>query len=170
MKESKQREMIETDAGLNELRILMAAIVKETTPDRCYLESSAVPTGAMARITRQFLARTEQDEVTDVDVLATFFAEDVLKLVQELPNQYWFARCFGAVLQTPATHFEKITHAVLLRAMLAISRTTRERINAFDKTNTELTAAVKVAEGVLIISETGQMLVENPVFWSSTGR
>lgn len=167
----RQREMLETHQGRSALRGALEKILAETGAESSYVDDVLV-LQKLAGVARQFLALDQFDDVTDEQILATFFAEDAFDFVKKLPNRFWLAKVIWAAIQVQGdlVRFEKFTHEVLVRATFKLSADTKARVAAFDQLNTELITAVKVAEGVLVISRSGQQLVENPVFWTSAGR
>lgn len=155
----RQRELLETRRGPNELVQTLARIAERSVGTKSYPGKTSAAR-SLADLAREFAGIQRFGEISDAQVLATFLEEDAVGLASTLPNDYWFATCLRAAVKGDI--FQKISKAALEAAISEVAIPIKANIAQVGGNSTEVISALKAIEGVVLIAD-GQ-LVDNPVF------
>lgn len=155
----RQRELLETRVGVGEVLQALARVATDSAAKKSYLTGD-LSLNALADVARGFRGIARFGEISEEQILETFFEDDALSAVKSMPNAYWFAVCVRAAVK--GDKFAKVSLAALLSATREVAGPIRQNILAIAADNAELLRAASAVEGMLLIGD-GQ-LVANPVF------
>ncbi len=155
----RQRELLETRAGVGEVVQALARLANDNSAKKSYVTGN-LSLNVLADVARGFRGIARLGEISEQEILETFFDDDALSAVKSMPNAYWFAVCVKAAVK--GDKFTKISLAALLTATREVAEPIRQNVLTVAGDNAELLRAASAVEGLLLIGD-GQ-LVANPVF------
>lgn len=157
----KQRELLNTRRGVNELLQSLHRIVQDSAVMRSYVGSGDVAKG-LARLACDFLAVDQWTNLEPRQVLEVFLEDDAIEVATSLPNEYWFAIVLRTAFGGNDNSFAKLSRTKLEEAMRSVATPIREQVAARSENGSELRMVLQAVEGITVVGESG--LKVNPIF------
>lgn len=159
----RQRELLNTHRGANELVQRLSMIAERSAATKSYVtgKSSVEP---LADLAREFAGIKRFGDISDDAILATFLEPDAVDLAKTLPNAYWLATCLKAAV-VPGNTFQKISAAQLKAGFDAVQNPIKsklEELAPLGSTDARARDAIKAIEGIYLVTADGKVIV-NPI-------